>query len=330
MAPIKSSLSRSVGKLLGVQQDTDLSLRGATQSSRVPPPADIPFRFAMFGGGGSGAGWVGGGGGGGGYIEEEITNLVIGDTYTVTIGAGGAAPGPAPPGPDADGNPGGDTTFATPGGTFTAYGGGGGGGNNLAGQPGGSGGGSGGTSVATVGYGNRVRGSSSNPAQASPPQPQTLSQVQGYDGGTYGPQPGGESTGGGGGAGGAGTDGSSSGAGNGGAGITVSNYGPYNGTFGAGGGGSQTGSFPADYGNGGSPEAGHGTNSNNAEKNASGYANGGGGVREAGYAGGSATAGIFLLRTPDAVTISLSSGTQTSGGGYKYVRMTGDGTITFS
>ena len=36
MAPIKSSLAKTVGKLLGVQKDTDLSLRGATQSSRVP------------------------------------------------------------------------------------------------------------------------------------------------------------------------------------------------------------------------------------------------------------------------------------------------------
>ena len=326
MAPLKTSLSRSVSKLLGVQQDTDLSLRGATQSTRVPPPDAIPFRFAMFGGGGSGAGWVGGGGGGGGYVEEEITNLVTGVTYTVNIGAGGAAPGPAPPGPDADGNAGGNTTFATPGGTFTAYGGGGGGGNNLPGDPGGTGGGSGGTGgSAGAGDGNRVTGTS-NSGQTSPPQPRTLSQVLGYPGGGYS----GESTGGGGGAGGAGTSGSGSGAGNGGAGITVSNYGPYNGTFGAGGGGSQTGSPPPDHSNGGSPFAGHGTNSSNSEKNASGYANGGGGVREAGHAGGSGTAGIFLMRTPDAVTITLSSGTQTSSSGYKYVRMTANGTISFS
>ena len=330
MAPLKTSLSRSVGKLLGVQKDTDLSLRGATQSTRVPPPDAIPFRFAMFGGGGSGAGWVGGGGGGGGYVEEEITALVTGVTYTVNIGAAGATPGPAPPASNGDGNAGGNTTFATPGGTFTAYGGGGGGGNNLGGQPGGAGGGSGGTSTPAFGYGNRVTGSSSNPAQAAPPQPQTLSQVQGYNGGTFGPQPGGESTGGGGGAGGAGTDGSGSGAGNGGAGITLSNFGPYNGTYGAGGGGSQTGDPPPDHGNGGSPFAGHGTNSSNTEKNASGYANGGGGVREAGHAGGSATAGIFVMRTPDAVTITLSSGSQTSAGGYKYVQMTGNGTISFS
>ena len=100
MAPLKSSLAKSVGKLLGVQQDTDLSLRGATQSihSRKTALVQIPFRFAMFGGGGSGAGWVGGGGGGGGYVEEELASLFTGVTYTVTIGAAGATPGPAPPG----------------------------------------------------------------------------------------------------------------------------------------------------------------------------------------------------------------------------------------
>ena len=34
MSPIKSSLARTVGKLLGVQKDTDLSLRGDVQSNR--------------------------------------------------------------------------------------------------------------------------------------------------------------------------------------------------------------------------------------------------------------------------------------------------------
>ena len=34
MAPIKSSLARTVSKLFGVQKDTDLSLRGDVQSSR--------------------------------------------------------------------------------------------------------------------------------------------------------------------------------------------------------------------------------------------------------------------------------------------------------
>ena len=39
MAPLKSSLARSIAKLLGVSKDTDLSLRGDVQNTRyVPPP----------------------------------------------------------------------------------------------------------------------------------------------------------------------------------------------------------------------------------------------------------------------------------------------------
>ena len=45
MAPIKSSLARTVGKLLGVSKDTDLSLRGAVQNSR----RIIPFVYATGG-----------------------------------------------------------------------------------------------------------------------------------------------------------------------------------------------------------------------------------------------------------------------------------------
>ena len=323
MAPFKSSLARSAGKLFGVFKERDLSLRGATQTDRVPPPGT--FTFAMFGGGGSGGGWVAGGGGGGGYVEEE-SDIVTGVTYSVAIGAAGATPGS--PTPQGEGNDGGNTTFVTPSGTFTAYGGGGAGQNNGAGRPGGSGGGSGGTSNSTIGYGNRVTGSPSNPASAAPPQPQVLSRVQGYDGGTYGPQPGGENSGGGGGAGGAGGTGTGPNTGGaGGTGITLSNFGPYNGTFGAGGGGSAAG---GGGGSGGSPFAGDGVLSNQTDKNATGYANGGGGTREGGHAGGSATAGIFVLRVPNATTITSPGGSTSSAGGYNYLQRTTPGNITFS
>ena len=90
---LKSSLARSVGHLLGVKKNTDLSLRGDSQYVTPPPPE---LRFAMFGGGGSGGAWTAGGGGGGGYIEESVA-IDTGATYTVTIGGGGSAPGPAPP-----------------------------------------------------------------------------------------------------------------------------------------------------------------------------------------------------------------------------------------
>ena len=39
MAPFKSSLARSAGKLFGVFRERDLSLRGATQTDRVPRPS---------------------------------------------------------------------------------------------------------------------------------------------------------------------------------------------------------------------------------------------------------------------------------------------------
>jgi len=38
MAPFKSSLSRSAGKLFGVLRQRDLSLKGFVQSLRTPPP----------------------------------------------------------------------------------------------------------------------------------------------------------------------------------------------------------------------------------------------------------------------------------------------------
>jgi hypothetical protein len=50
MAPFKSSLARSVGKLLGVQTDNDLDLRGEGQSSRVPPDPIITGPFTISGG----------------------------------------------------------------------------------------------------------------------------------------------------------------------------------------------------------------------------------------------------------------------------------------
>jgi hypothetical protein len=102
MAPIKSSLAKTVGKLLGVQKDTDLSLRGDVQSLRVVGPGPLgasggniadalepgngyvyhtfstPGTFTcqnqneieilVVGGGGATSQFCGGGGGGGGGV----------------------------------------------------------------------------------------------------------------------------------------------------------------------------------------------------------------------------------------------------------------------
>ena len=147
------------------------------------------LKFALFGGGGSGGAWLGMGGGGGGYVEED-EDFSKDVAYPFSVGAAGATPaaGPSPPGANR-GNPGGNTTFTTNSGVFTAYGGGGGNSvpqplNGL-GNPGGSGGGGYNPSPPPSGggLGNAVTGTT-NPAQASPPQPKVLSRVQGYPGGS--------------------------------------------------------------------------------------------------------------------------------------------------
>ena len=112
MAPIKSSLARTVGKLLGVQKNTDLSLRGNVQSLRKPIALSASggtvsagvapgngYRYHLFlepgnlevtgsgnvevlviaGGGGSG--WDAAGGGGAGGVR---TNTLPGNPLNIT------------------------------------------------------------------------------------------------------------------------------------------------------------------------------------------------------------------------------------------------------
>ena len=293
--------------------------------------SDGTMTFAMFGGGGSGGGWGGGGGGGGGYVEED-EGFSKSTPYAFTIGAAGATPGPGPSTPELNhkGNDGGNTTLVTNSGTFTAYGGGGGNsvpqGINGLGGPGGSGGGGyNPSSPPGGGLGNAVTGTT-NPAQASPPQPKVLSRVQGYPGGDGAAGDGMFS--GGGGANGAGSNASPSQGGNGGGAVTTTNFGPHNGTYGGGGGGAATHGKPGGTGGG---SAGDGVMTNETAKNASGYANGGGGTREAGHPGGAATAGLILIRVPDAFDTSITNGgaNQVVTGGYRYIRLTAPGTITF-
>ena len=133
MSPIKSSLARTVGKLLGVQKDTDLSLRGNVQSLRQAASEPELFYEILIvaGGGGSdtaatprpgGNGSSGAGGGGVVHLEDVPSLVMTSGAYTFTLGAGGAA-GANPP--SSSGTVGGDSTFANPGGTLiTAKGGG--------------------------------------------------------------------------------------------------------------------------------------------------------------------------------------------------------------
>jgi len=123
MAPFKSSLARSVGKLLGVYKETDLSLRGATQNTRLVPPTFKTFTIYMMGGGATTKGGVQRGG----YSESEIIipNAALGsyNRLEVIVGQGG----PNSPSPDS-----GTSVF-----------GGGGAGNNSSGNTNGSPGGGG-------------------------------------------------------------------------------------------------------------------------------------------------------------------------------------------
>ena len=125
MAPIKSSLARSVGKLFGVSKDTDSSLRGATQSLRTvaapfsatggniadgitPGDGYTYHTFSTSGslvvsgtgtvdilvvaGGGGGGGRAGGGGGAGGVVEV-VNAPLTGGSYSISVGSGGAGAG---------------------------------------------------------------------------------------------------------------------------------------------------------------------------------------------------------------------------------------------
>jgi hypothetical protein len=79
MAPFKSSLARSAGKLFGVFRERDLSLRGAVQNNKVPPRSEF-WEFKVWGAGGGGGSQ--GPGGGGAYITGQYqispdTNVVL-------------------------------------------------------------------------------------------------------------------------------------------------------------------------------------------------------------------------------------------------------------
>ena len=71
MAPFKSSLAKSGKKLIGFFNQSDLSLRGATQSIRKPPQEELTVSYLVIAGGGGGGAYVGGGGGAGGYRESS-------------------------------------------------------------------------------------------------------------------------------------------------------------------------------------------------------------------------------------------------------------------
>ena len=209
MAPFKSSLARSAGKLFGVFKERDLSLRGATQTDRLPIPpfqasggnidATAPgdgYTYHLFsatgsfvmprshtvevlliGGGGSGGAYGppngAGGGGAGGVVHH--TQLTASGTLTINVGDGG---GPVALSTKDDGD---DSTIVSPAGpwTISAKGGGAAGFYTSGGNNGGSGGGGGGAGTS---YSN-VHATSTQAPQNAPFVPQTGFNQYGNNGG---------------------------------------------------------------------------------------------------------------------------------------------------
>ena len=113
-----------------------------TTSGTFTPSETLSARVLVVGGGGNGGGTIGGGGGGGQVVESRDVVFTAGETYAVTVGAGGFI---ANIGHRTVGVNGGDTTISGAGVSLTAIGGGAGGGiDKNAGKAGGNGGGVGG------------------------------------------------------------------------------------------------------------------------------------------------------------------------------------------
>lgn len=234
---------------------------------------DVEVLVVGGGAGGGTGGTAGRGGGGAGGIVYDDAYVVTVDTYTVTVGAGGA-PGSSS---STTSENGGNSVFDT----LTALGGGGAGPHSSAGQDGGSGGGG-------SGYAGELGGTGLQPGSAS----------GGYGsngGASYngGAAPGRQ--GGGGGVGGAGQSGQSDSGGNGGVGLEYSQFSSVGGSpagwfGGGGGGGASSGTSAGSGGQGGGGAGGSGTTGGNGVVNTGG---GGGGATSTGGTGGS---GIVIVR----------------------------------
>ena len=278
----------------------DSELQDAPRTFSLTVALAIPGEYLVVAGGGGGGNRQdgfddrGGGGGAGGYLTSTVS-ILLNQTYTVTVGAGGTAS------ISAQGGNGVNSVF----GNIVATGGGGGGKFATAGSDGGSGGGGGAFRTA----GNYAGGI----GVAGPPR-------QGYNGGTGGT----DSVtyrhgGGGGGAGAAGNNAGAPSSGKGGDGLqtSISGSATYYAGGGAGGGTGQ----PGGLGGGGSDSSPGATNTGG----------GGGGGTTFASIGASGGSGIVILRVSDSITASATTGspTVTVTGGFRIYRFTGSGSITF-
>ncbi len=120
-----------------------------TSSGSWVCPANVTsVEYLVVAGGGGGGGETGGGGGAGGFRTGTGYAVTAGNTYTVTVGAGGSGGSGA-----SSSNQGGDGTNSVFD-TITSAGGGGGGNGAVNGRNGGSGGGGGGYTAFTTAGGS--------------------------------------------------------------------------------------------------------------------------------------------------------------------------------
>lgn len=281
-------------------------------SNSVTPSIPVfgTVEYLVVAGGGSGASvavgrnWeCSGGGGAGGFIETSAT-FYSGQTYTISIGSGGASP---PVSNASVPNSGNNSSISGYSISSIAIGGGAAGGNYNNAATGGSGGGGSGSRETTGASGTSG---------------------QGYAGGNGAS---GSSTGigggGGGGANGAGNNAPSTYVAGDGGGAKSSTY--FGSSYAGGGGGAARDV----NGSGGGAGAGNGAigsgNGSNASSNSGG---GGGGGGYNGGIGGAGGSGIFRLRYSSALadpTSTTGSPSISTSGGYKYYTWTGSGSITF-
>ena len=294
----------------------------------INPEAVIAEVLVISGGGGGGGGGAsspqlnhgrGGGGGAGGILYYSSQTLAIDNSYSVTVGAGGARGFSSGLGGTFYGSNGGNSQFGSL--TASLGGGGGGAGNGSSfsssnnGRSGGSGGGAatfngaGSAGTGTVGQGN-------NGGSAVEAAPQ------------YG-------AGGGGGAGGAGGNGTSTAGGAGGVGTsTYSSWGLATSTghnvsgtvYYAGGGGGAAyadNSLSGAGGNGGGGSGRTGAIGNSASTNTG----GGGGGSVDGYAGGYGGSGIVIVRYQSATQKCFGGNSTVNSNGYWYHVFTSSGTL---
>jgi hypothetical protein len=226
------------------------------------------------GGGSNGAGM--GGGGAGGLVYNSAYPVIPGQTYNITVGAGGAGVTS-----DVVGPAGSNSSF----GSLTAIGGGGGGGNGTNGAVGGSGGGASYNTSAAAGTSG-----------------------QGFAGGAgngTSPYPGG----GGGGAGAAGSAGSGSTAGNGGIGLQFGISGTPSYYAGGGGGGLRSGTAGVGGLGGGGTGAANSDSATGQTHGTEHTGGGGGGAAQASQtvAGGNGGSGVVILRYTTATEASSAT-----------------------